>query len=230
MQIFDSYDFFLVTGAFGSGKTEFAINLAIKLAEKRSSVNLADLDIVNMYFRSRQRTEQLKEEYGIEVISSAEGMQHADIPALSAGFAGAMAAGQTLVFDIGGDKAGATVMGRFRQLLQARKAKCLLIQVFNPYRPYADSVVKIRSLMNQIEECIGLQTGLLVANPHLGMSTVPDTINSVLPFIEQVQTEINLPLLLSKNSNMELNLPDMEIFNLQRFMKLPFEAGAFASI
>ena len=45
----------LVAGHYGTGKTEFAVNLALALAGEGAQVSLADLDIVNPYFRSRER-------------------------------------------------------------------------------------------------------------------------------------------------------------------------------
>lgn len=234
ISFFNNYRVFLVTGAFGSGKTEFAINLAVYLAQaqsaSKSAVQLVDLDIVNMYFRSRQRTEQLQQEYGIKLISSAEGLQNADIPALSVGFSAAMRSGTTIVLDIGGDTVGATATARFRPLFQSMSEHCLLMHVFNPYRPYADGISKIQSLMQEISEIVGLPNGLLIANPNLGLSTDADCINSALPFIEQVQSELQLPMLLTKSDQVKFSHPKWEVFSLRRFMKLPFEKGALASI
>ena len=47
----------LVTGHYGTGKTEFSVNLALALAAEGARTALADLDIVNPYFRSRERRE-----------------------------------------------------------------------------------------------------------------------------------------------------------------------------
>ena len=53
----------IVTGHFGTGKTEFSVNLALALARAGEKVMLADLDIVNPYFRSRERREALERRF-----------------------------------------------------------------------------------------------------------------------------------------------------------------------
>ena len=73
----------IVTGHYGTGKTEFAVNLALALAEEQENVMVADLDIVNPYFRSRERRKEF-EAAGIKLISSSQEAAHADIPALPA--------------------------------------------------------------------------------------------------------------------------------------------------
>ena len=73
----------LVTGHYGTGKTEFSVNLALALAEAGERVALADLDIVNPYFRSRERRELL-EAAGIRLIATSQALADADVPALPA--------------------------------------------------------------------------------------------------------------------------------------------------
>ena len=50
----------IIIGHYGSGKSEFSINYAVKLAEMGRKVTLADIDIVNMYFRSREKTREME--------------------------------------------------------------------------------------------------------------------------------------------------------------------------
>ena len=73
----------IVTGHYGTGKTEFAVNLALSLAAGEAQVMLADLDIVNPYFRSRERR-QLLEEAGIRLVSTSQACADADVPAIPA--------------------------------------------------------------------------------------------------------------------------------------------------
>ena len=51
----------IITGHYGSGKTEFAVNYAMQLSKTSPKVTLGDLDIVNVYFRSREKKQQLEE-------------------------------------------------------------------------------------------------------------------------------------------------------------------------
>ena len=69
-------------GPFGSGKTETAINFALGERRKGKEVSLIDLDIVNPYFRSREARAILGV-FGIQVFSSAEGLEEAEHPVLA---------------------------------------------------------------------------------------------------------------------------------------------------
>lgn len=73
----------ILTGHYGTGKTEVSVNLALALAAEGEQVMLADLDIVNPYFRSRERR-PLLEKAGVRVISSSQACSDADVPALPA--------------------------------------------------------------------------------------------------------------------------------------------------
>ena len=108
----------IITGHYGSGKTEFAVNYVKKLRESVDGrVAIADLDIVNVYFRSREKKEEL-EEKGIQVIASNLDTAVADVPAVS----GAMTMPvinkeYQYVVDLGGNDVGTLVLGRIKPLL-----------------------------------------------------------------------------------------------------------------
>ena len=104
----------IITGHYGTGKTEFAVNLALAMAGEGTSVILADLDIVNPYFRSRERR-SLLEEAGVRLISSSQACSDADVPALPAELL-TILEDRSLrgVLDIGGDPVGARVLARFQ--------------------------------------------------------------------------------------------------------------------
>src|SRR5512137_2513944 len=105
-----------ISGAFGTGKTEIAVNLALALrAEQGEPVTLVDLDIVNLYFRSRQKAYDL-EARGIRVVSSVPGMENADLPALSPEIYSSFDRRDgPVVFDLGGRDLGGTVASCFHQ-------------------------------------------------------------------------------------------------------------------
>ena len=124
----------LFAGHYGSGKTEFAVNYIAKLRESvEGKVAIADLDIVNVYFRSREKKAEL-EEKGIQVIASnIEGMG-ADVPAVS----GAMTMPvinkeYQYLIDLGGNDVGTMVLGRIKPLLDHEETDFFM--VVNVYRP-----------------------------------------------------------------------------------------------
>lgn len=110
----------VITGHCGSGKTEFAVNYALRLAERGMSPVLADLDIVNPYFRSRLLKEELAGR-GVKVISSNIEDEHFnDLPAISAALHSCFINPEQIsVLDIGGDPEGAVVLGRFSEMLNS---------------------------------------------------------------------------------------------------------------
>ena len=124
----------IITGHYGSGKTEFAVNYVKKLRESVDGrVAIADLDIVNVYFRSREKKEEL-EEKGIQVIASNLDTAVADVPAVS----GAMTMPvinkeYQYVVDLGGNDVGTLVLGRIKPLLDHAEADFFM--VVNAYRP-----------------------------------------------------------------------------------------------
>ena len=123
----------IVTGHYGTGKTEFAVNLALALAAEGASVMLADLDIVNPYFRSRERRDLL-ENAGIRLISSSQACSDADVPALPAELLAILENRDIRgVLDIGGDPVGARVLARFQPKIVQEDYQ--LIYVLNANRP-----------------------------------------------------------------------------------------------
>ncbi len=105
----------IITGNYGTGKTEFSVNYALKLAEQGKKVALVDLDVVNLYFRSREKQEMM-EKAGIRVISSSIKGKGADLPAVSAEVAAPLQDDSYhAILDVGGDSMGARVLARYHQ-------------------------------------------------------------------------------------------------------------------
>ena len=116
----------IITGHYGSGKTEYAVNLALRLAAEGKKTVLADLDIVNPYFRSYEQTQRL-EAAGIRVIVTSCGGV-ADIPAINPAVLSVFQdRSWTGVLDIGGDPIGARVLARFAPQLQGEEFDLLYV-------------------------------------------------------------------------------------------------------
>ena len=203
----------IITGHYGSGKTEYAVNLALHLAQEREQVALADMDIVNPYFRSYEQAQRL-EDAGIRVIVTSCGGV-ADIPAINPEVMSIFQQDKwTGVLDIGGDPIGARVLARFAPQLKPEDFDLLF--VLNANRPETKDVESALQYMRGIEaECRQKVTGI-VNNTHLCGETTAEEIlkgarlaqalseRTSLPvihhavqrkFVEQVQDKLSEPVL-----------------------------------
>lgn len=181
----------IITGHYGSGKTEFAVNLALHLAETDPNVALADLDIVNPYFRSYEQTKRM-EDAGIRVIVTSCGGV-ADIPALNPEVMSIFQQEKwTGVLDIGGDPIGARVLARFAP--QLKKDDFDVLFVLNANRPETRDVESALQYMQAIEaECRQKITGI-VNNTHLCAETTPEEIIKGAALARQLSEKTGLPV------------------------------------
>lgn len=183
----------IITGHYGTGKTEFAVNLALQLAAENKKVMLADLDIVNPYFRSRERKALLAEN-GIRLISSSQACTDADVPALPAELLTILENRDvTGVLDIGGDPVGARVLARFHAKITTEDYQ--LIYVLNANRPEVREVEAAISYLRAIEATTGLTCSGIVNNTHLCGETTPDEIRKGADLAHAVSRETGIPVL-----------------------------------
>ncbi len=164
----------LITGNYGSGKTEVAVNLARILAGAGTEVTLADLDIRNPYFRSRKAAAGL-EAAGVRVIIPREGYFFADLPIIVPEIRGALRMrDRVFIGDVGGDDTGARILGSFSDLLA--EGTYVLLMVINANRPFTDTAEGCRKMISEIEASSRLMVTGLVANTHLMEETTPDIV------------------------------------------------------
>ena len=182
----------VVTGHYGTGKTEFAVNLALALAQRNDRVMIADLDIVNPYFRSRERKAEL-EAAGIKLISSSQEAAHADIPALPAELLGIFQNRAVRgVLDIGGDPVGARVLARFQPKIVAEDYELLF--VVNANRPEVKTADSAISYLRQIEEITGLKCSGLVNNTHLCAETTEAQVRKGAALAAEISEKTGIPV------------------------------------
>jgi hypothetical protein len=184
----------IICGAYGSGKTEYAISCAIELAKDRSvKAALIDLDIVNPYFRSRDIAAELAEQ-GVTVISTEPGYENSDLPALSPRiFAAFQDESYQVVIDVGGDPNGARALGRFREYFLRESYQFHI--VVNPYRPNTRNVKDTLKLINELAVTSRLQPNGLISNINLGPETTLEIWQEGLPFIRELAKQSNLPMI-----------------------------------
>ena len=182
----------IITGHYGSGKTEYAVNLALHLAQTTENVALADMDIVNPYFRSYEQAKRL-EDAGIRVIVTSCGGV-ADIPAINPEVMSIFQQEKwTGVLDIGGDPIGARVLARFAHQLKPDDFDLLF--VLNANRPETKDVESALQYMQGIEaECRQKVTGI-VNNTHLCGETTAEEILKGAALAHALSERTSLPVI-----------------------------------
>lgn len=183
----------IITGHYGSGKSEFAVSLAMALAAQGKKVALGDLDIVNTYFRSRERAEAM-EQAGIKVISSSLGhFSSLDLPAVSAEIRGPMADPEyEVILDLGGDEVGARVAAAFSPDITARGYEMLL--VINAYRPETKDLAGVMRYLEGIEYTSKLKVTGLIVNTHMIWDTTTEDVLAGLALAREVSHHTGLPI------------------------------------
>ena len=165
----------IVTGHYGSGKTNFSANLAVSLAEKGEKVTVVDLDIVNPYFRTADFTE-LFGENGVELIKPMYANTNLDIPAISFDLERIATDDGYLIIDVGGDDDGALALGRYAKAFEPFSNEIDFFYVVNRFRYMDDGVEECSALLPEIERCSRMKATAIVNNSNLGKETTAETI------------------------------------------------------
>lgn len=215
----------IVTGHFGTGKTEFSVNLALDLAKAGEKVMLADLDIVNPYFRSRERTDVLRAA-GVRVICSSPACSDADVPALPAEILTILEDRSCRgILDIGGDPVGARVLARFQPKIVLEDSQ--MIFVSNANRPEVRTAERAVSYLRSIEAVTGLKCGGIVNNTHLCGETTPAEIRKGARLAEEISEATGIPVLCHlAEKPIAYRMGDFEppIYPITLEMKKPWES------
>ena len=183
----------LFAGHYGSGKTNIAVNYALHLAREGKSVCIADLDIVNPYFRTADSAAQLKEA-GIDLISPKFANSNVDLPALPAESYRLVQDKRSFgIMDIGGDDRGAYALGRYVPFIKEEN-NYRMIFVANAYRPLTATPEDAMEVMGEIETVCGLKFTDIVNNSHLGNFTDVQTVLDTQDYIETLCALSGLPL------------------------------------
>ena len=186
----------ILCGHYGSGKTNVAVNIATELKKTRNTVTVADLDIVNPYFRTKD-SESFFSEQGIRLICSAYANSNVDIPALPQEmYAITDDRSMTAVLDIGGDDRGALVLGRLAPKILAEDDYEMLM-VINCYRPLTRDAASTLEVIREIEYAGGIPFTGLVNNSNLGAVTTAEDILASREYAEEVSRLSGLPLVMT---------------------------------
>lgn len=211
----------IIIGHYGSGKTEFAVNYALKLVEEGKKVALADLDIVNVYFRSREKKEMF-EKKGVTVISSSIDAPAVDVPAVSAQIVMPLQdESYSFVMDVGGDPVGARALGAYKNYLVDGKYD--MFCVINTNRPETNTAEKAINYLKNIENVARAKVTGLINNTHLLKETTVEEVLKGQEIVEEVSKQLNIPIkYISAMENIAEQLPESlngEIFPINLIMR-----------
>ncbi len=216
----------LFTGNYGSGKTEVAVNYASWLAREGKRVQIADLDLVNPYFRVREAREPL-EKLGIEVVAPAGDYHSADLPILLPQVKGLIEhpKGYTIL-DVGGDNVGATVLSALTNAFAVTGYD--MIFVVNRNRPFTDTVEGVLRLVSEVETASRLKITSIVGNTHLMDETTVDTVQSGIELTESVAKKLGLPVRFITIEKSLLDTQDLmtakhPVLPLERLLHVPWK-------
>ncbi len=187
----DLKDFVVVTGHYGCGKTNFAINLALDYAAKGRKVTIVDMDLVNPYFRTSDYRELL-ESKGIEVIAPVFGHTNLDIPSLPASMYSIFDSKDMVIVDVGGDDVGSTVLGRFRPKFEGLDYD--MLYVVNRFRNLTATPEEAVEVLNEIKAVSGLTPTGLINNSHLMQETDAKIIAEGIDFTGRISNLTGLPV------------------------------------
>ena len=183
----------LFAGHYGSGKTNLAVNYAMMLKKKGYDVIIADLDIVNPYFRTKDSEKELQQA-GIELISSKFANTNLDIPSIPQEmYRTVQDKSKYAVLDIGGDDAGAIALGRFAPFIKEEDSYDMVF-VVNFFRPLSRTAEEAYGIMKEIEAASKLRFTSIVNNSNLGELTTAEDVLSTQEEIGKLTKLSGLPL------------------------------------
>ena len=214
----------LFAGHYGSGKTNIAVNYALHLAGEGKKVCIADLDIVNPYFRTKDSAQVLKDA-GVHLISPTFANTNVDLPALPAE-AYRLVTDKSIygIMDIGGDDRGAYALGRYVPAMK-EEGNYRMVFVANCYRPQTRTPEEALEVMREIENACGLKFTDIVNNSNLASETTPETILASKDYMERLSQLSGLPIWLTtaeKEVAAKLNMENVLPLTLQeKYFDLP---------
>lgn len=215
----------IFSGHFGSGKTEVALNFAVKQRKKGRKVTIVDFDIVNPYFRTNDAREIL-EENGIKVIANRFASSNLDMPTVPLDIMSVFDDTESVaVFDVGGDDDGAIALGQYRQYFNTLGYKMHL--VVNTKRPLTKCAEELLEIARRIEAASGLKFTDIYNNTNLSSATDENTLFSNYAEIERLSQDMGI--LIERNCGVEAalkNIPDKlrnTAFKMDIYIPKPWE-------
>lgn len=210
----------IFTGHFGSGKTEVALNFAVKSVRQGKKVTIIDLDTVNPYFRTNDVKKQL-EEKGIRVIASEFASTNVDMPTVPASVLGVFEQEGVIIFDVGGDDDGAFALGQYFRFFENSEYEMHF--VVNTCRPLTSKAQEMIDMAANIQRASRLKITDIYNNTNLSYATDENTLLSGIDEIEKFSEAIGVPI--AKHCGKEAALKNIDkdkAYPMEIYLKLPF--------
>ncbi len=183
----------ILCGHYGSGKTNIAVNMAYDLKKRRDHVAVADLDIVNPYFRSKDSLKDF-EARGIRLICSDFASSNVDLPSMPADlYSITDDKSLSVILDIGGDDRGAYALGRLRDAILTENDYDMLM-VVNKYRPLTPDAQSTFEVMGEIEAACGIPFTGIINNSNIARETTAQDVLETVAYAEEVGRLSGLPV------------------------------------
>ncbi|MGN0688719.1 MAG: P-loop NTPase [Oscillospiraceae bacterium] len=182
----------IITGHYGSGKTNIAVNLAVELAKSGEKVCIIDLDIVNPYFRTADFGDVF-EKQGIYMVAPQYANTNLDIPSLSFDMAALLYGYDRVIVDVGGDDAGAIALGQYSTIL--KNFGYDMMYVVNRFRYLTGTPEEALELLRDIELAASLKATGIVNNSNLGSETTAEDVTNSIPYAQAAAEAAGIPLL-----------------------------------
>lgn len=211
----------IIIGHYGSGKSEFSVNYAMKLAQMGRKVAIADLDIVNMYFRSREKAIEM-ENLGVKVIGSKINAPAIEVPSISPEVLTPLQdESYDTILDVGGDQVGARALGRYVEYFV--EGNYDMFFVLNANRPETQTLEKTLEYMVKIEDVSRAKITGIINNTHLLKGTTAEDVLRGQKLALEVSARTNIDIkYISVLEGVVPSLPkdlEGEIFPIQMFMR-----------
>lgn len=210
----------IIIGAYGSGKSEIAVNMS--LAQRKAlpdkKLLIADLDIVNPFYRSSDCGAVL-EEAGIRLITPLYAGSNVDAPVLTPEmyviFDDESYQG---IFDIGGEDMGAIVLGSIKKRIE--NTDTAIYMAVNTLRPFTSDPEQIAIMTNELTSAAGFKIDGYLNNTNLLEETTSEMLEEGEKKILEASKLTGIPLI--ANCVMEgVDIPegklnDHELFRMER--------------
>lgn len=184
----------IISGHYGTGKTNVSVNLALKLKERYEDISITDLDTVNPYFRTADNEKYLNSK-GIRTILPKYANSNVDIPSLPESLFSIFDTEGKAIVDVGGDDDGAAPLGSIRERIESSGYE--MYCVCNFCRPQTETPEETALLMKKIEWMSGLKFTGLINNTNLSYETTPEIVLNSIPKMKALEELTGLKTVLT---------------------------------